>query len=181
MRMYIIEKSLLEYLVEECIARGQSDFVRDILLKKLDSLKIYGFPFEGYLANINSINAYYRHNMDLLNPDIRNEVFFKSGIVHTRVMDEVPAKYSPDAKVQNSLVSDGCVVEGEVVNSVLFRGVKVYKGASIKNSIIMQGSEIMENTILENVILDKEVIVRTGRRLTGQENYPVVVRKGAVI
>lgn len=181
MKMYIIEKSLLEYLIEECVARGNSDFVKDILLEKINTLKIYGYPFEGYSASIDSMLSYYRHNMDLLDSDIRNELFYKCGRIYTRVMDEVPAKYSENAVVQNCIVADGCVVEGEIENSVLFRGVKVYKEAKIKNSIIMQGSEVQEGAVIENVIIDKQVIIRRGKRLTGQENYPVVIRKGAVI
>ncbi|HBM80930.1 MAG TPA: glucose-1-phosphate adenylyltransferase subunit GlgD, partial [Clostridiaceae bacterium] len=144
-------------------------------------LKIYGYGFKGYSAIINSIIAYYRHNMDLLDPSIRNEVFFKSGIIYTRVMDEVPAKYSSNARVRNCLVADGCVIDGEVLNSVLFRGVKVSRGAKIENSIIMSYSEVMEDCILQNVILDKEVIIRKGRKLIGQKNYPVVIRKESVV
>ncbi|MDI6617798.1 MAG: glucose-1-phosphate adenylyltransferase subunit GlgD [Clostridiales bacterium] len=181
LNMYIIEKSLLEYLVDECLSKGSGDFIKDMLLNKLDSLKIYGYGFKGYSAIINSIIAYYRHNMDLLDPSIRNEVFFKSGIIYTRVMDEVPAKYSSNARVRNCLVADGCVIDGEVLNSVLFRGVKVSRGAKIENSIIMSYSEVMEDCILQNVILDKEVIIRKGRKLIGQKNYPVVIRKESVV
>lgn len=181
MNTYIIDKILLDYLLDECISHGNSDFIKDILLKKMNSLKIYGYKFDGYLASIDSINAYYRHNMDLLTPSIREELFFKSGLVHTRVMDEVPAIYTDDACVKNCIVADGCIIEGEVENSVLFRGVKVYKGARIKNSIIMQGSEIHENAVLENVILDKEVMIRRGKTLISQEAYPMVISKGAVI
>lgn len=181
MNSYIISKELLDYLLDECISRGGSDFVKDILLRKLNSLRIYGYRFEGYLACIDSVNAYFRHNMDLLNPAIRDELFIKSGLIHTRVMDEVPAMYSENASVKNCMVADGCIIEGEVDSSILFRGVKIYKGAKIKNSIIMQNSEVHENAVLENVILDKEVIIRRSKKLIGQENYPVVISKGAVI
>lgn len=181
MEMYIIDKLLLEYLVEECIARGSRDFLKDVLLNKLNSIKVYGYPFNGYSANINSVLAYYRHNMDLLNPAVREELFSKSGLVYTRVMDEFPVRYTSDACVKNSLVADGCLIEGEVTNSILFRGVKVAKGAKVKNSIIMPHSDIMENSILENVILDKEVIIRNGKRLSGQDTYPMLIRKKSVI
>lgn len=181
MDMYIIDKKLLDYLLDECISRGGSDFVKDILLRKMNSLKIYGYKFEGYLSCIDSISAYYRHNMDLLNPEIREELFIKSGLVHTRVMDEVPAIYSDSASVKNCIVADGCVIEGEIENSILFRGVRVYKGAVIRNSIIMQNSEVYENAVLENVILDKEVIIKRDGKLISQESYPMVITKGAVI
>lgn len=181
MGMYIIEKDLLDYLLDECISHGDSDFVKDILQRKMNSLRVCGYKFDGYLACIDSVNAYYRHNMDLLNPEISEELFFKSGPVHTRILDVVPAMYSDSADVKNCLVGDGCIIDGKVENSVLFRGVKVGKGAVIKDSIIMQGSEVYENAQLENVILDKDVIVRRERRLIGQQVYPLVVSKGIVI
>lgn len=181
MNIYIIDKELLDYLLDECRSHGNSDFVKDILLRKLNTLNIYGYEYEGYLACIDSINAYYRHNMDLLDHSIREELFSKSGIVYTRVKDEVPAMYSDEAVVKNCIVADGCIVEGEVENSVLFRGVKVNSGAKVKNSIIMQGSEIYEDAVLENVILDKEVIIRKGKYLMSQQSYPLVVSKGTVI
>lgn len=181
MRMYIIERSLLEYLVEECTARGNSDFVRDILLAKLNTLNIYGYSFEGYLACIDSTLSYYHHNLELLDPIVRDELFVKGGLIYTRVMDEVPAQYSKSASVTNCVIADGCLIEGDVKDSILFRGVRVGRGAKIRSSVIMQNSEIQENAILENVILDKEVIIRRGKMLIGQYNYPVVIRKGAVI
>jgi glucose-1-phosphate adenylyltransferase len=179
--MCIIEKHLLEYLVEECAARGQSDFIMDILMKKIDSLKIYAYPHNGYLGRIDSIKNYYEHNMELLNPEIRNELFFKPGSIFTKIKDKVPAKYGDTAVVQNCMIADGCLIEGEVYNSILFRGVSVARGAVIKNSIVMQDSVIYENASLENVITDKEVMIGSGRRLIGQENYPVVVGKRAEI
>lgn len=181
LQLYIIERSLLEFLVEECVARGNNDFVKDILLKKIHTLKIFGYPFQGYTSRVDSILNYYKHNMDLLDINVRNELFNKPERIFTRVKDEVPARYAADAHVKNCLVADGCVVEGEVINSVLFRGVKVFKGARVRNSIIMQDSEILENAQLENVILDKEVMVKRGKVLIGQDSYPMVIAKGAVI
>jgi glucose-1-phosphate adenylyltransferase len=119
--------------------------------------------------------------MDLLNPEVRDELFFKPSRIYTRVKDEVPARYTEDSSIQNCLVADGCVIEGEVENSILFRGVKIYKGAKVKNSIIMQDSEVLENALLENVILDKEVIIKRNKRLIGQQVYPMVIGKGVVI
>jgi len=180
-KMCIVEKHLLEYLVEECAARGQSDFVMDILLKKLDSLKIFAYEHTDYLGRIDSIKNYYQHSMELLNPEIRNSLFFEPGRIFTKIKDKVPAKYTDSALVQNSMIADGCIIEGEVHNSILFRGVNVAKGSVIRNSIVMQDTVIYENAVLENVITDKEVIIGSGRRLIGQETYPVVVGKRAEI
>lgn len=181
MEIYIMEKSLLEYLVEECIAHGNYDFVRDILLKKLDLLKIFGYAYNGYVARIDSIRSYYRHNMDILDPVLRYELFFRSGLIYTKVKDEVPAKYGENVNISNCMVADGCIIDGDVKDSILFRGVRIGKGAQIKNCIIMQDSEVQDNAILEHVILDKGVMIHRGRRLTGQDTYPVVIGKGTVI
>lgn len=181
MNMYIIEKQLLEYLLDECISRGNYNFLKDILLCKLNKLKIYGYEYTGYLANIHSVKSYFNHSMDVLEKNIREELFHKNGKIHTKVMDEHPAIYDAEAETKNSLVADGCIIEGKVENSVLFRRVKVGKGAKIKNCIVMQGSEIYENAVLENVILDKDVIIRRDRKMIGNKSYPLVIAKGAVI
>ncbi len=181
MEMYIIEKRLFEYLIDECESRGLYDFNKDVLIKNLGKLKILGFPYEGYLAKIDSIQSYFKHSLELFNPENFYELFHHSGLIYTKVKDEVPAKYGINAKAENSLVADGCVINGHVENSILFRGVKIGEGAVVKNSVIMQDAEIQEKVILENVILDKDVIIRKGKHLVGQECYPVVIRKNAVI
>lgn len=181
MEMYILDKKLFEYLVDECVARGQYDFNKDILIKNKDKLRILGYPYDGYLAKIDSVQSYFKHNMELFDAENFHELFHHAGPVYTKVKDEVPAKYGDNAMTENSLVADGCVIDGAVENCILFRGVKVGRNAVVRNSIIMQDTEIQERAILDNVILDKEVIVRKGKRLMGQENYPVVIRKRTII
>lgn len=181
MEMYIIEKRLFEFLVDECVARGQYDFYKDVLIKNKDRLRILGYPYDGYLAKIDSIQSYFKHNMELLNQENSCELFHCAGPIYTKVKDEVPAKYGDYSKAENSLVADGCIIEGNVENCILFRGVKIAKGAVVKNSIIMQETEIQEKVLLENVILDKNVIIRKGKQLVGQQCYPVLIRKGAII
>ena len=181
MKMFILEKNLLEYLVEEGVARGQHDFTKEILMRKLDTLRVFGYPYTGYLIKIDGIRSYFRHSMELLDPENRKELFRDSGTIYTKIKDEVPAKYGPNCKVSNSLVADGCVVEGEVENCILFRGVRIARGAVVKNSIMMQNTEIQADTLVEDVIMDKDVIIRRGKRLIGQESYPVVIGKKAII
>ncbi len=181
MEMFIIEKRLFEYLIEECAARGQYDFNQDILIKNKDKLRIFGYPYRGYLAKIDNIRSYFKHNMELFDQNNFYELFQHSGPIYTKVKDEVPAKYGDNARTENSLVADGCIVEGEVENCVLFRGVRIARGAIVKNSIIMQDTEIQDKAVLENVILDKKVIIRKGKHLIGQASYPVVIRKSVVI
>lgn len=181
MEMYVIDKRLLEYLIEECVAKGLYDFDKDILIKNMDKLRILGFPYDGYLAKIDSISSYFNHTMKLLEQENFYELFHHAGRIYTKVKDEIPAKYGEDARAENSLVADSCIVDGEVINCILFRGVKIAKGATVRNSIIMQDTKIQEKVVLENVILDKEVIISKGKRLIGQAKYPMVIRENAVI
>ena len=181
MNIYITKKALLENLVDECIAHGYDDFESDALRKNLNTLRIFGYEYKGYVARIDTVRSYYKNNMDLLNRDALHELFAPDMPVYTKVKDEVPTMYGEHADVSNSLIADGCLIEGRVRNSILFRGVQVSKNASISDSIIMQNSEVHEDSILENVILDKNVIVRVGKRLTGQADYPVLIGKGGVI
>ncbi len=177
--MYLIKRTLLISLLEECIAHGEYDLVKDILIKKLDKLGVYGYEFKGYWRNISSVQTYYRCSMDMLNSEIRKELFIDNGKIYTKVKDEAPAKYNEEAEVSNSIVADGCFIEGIVENSVLFRGVMVAKGAVIKNSIVMQGSVIEQDVSINYAILDKNVVMTKGKNLKGEPDWPVVVGKNA--
>ena len=177
----IMKKALLEYLVEEAFARGEYDFHRDILLKKYRTLNIMGYRHEGFLARLESVGSYFEGNMALLNPDVQADLFNPRRPVYTKVKDEVAARYSVSAQVKNSLVADGCVIEGQVENCILFRGVHVKPGARLYNSIIMQGAEVGENTLLDHVILDKGVKILPGRTLQGYDSFPIVIRKNQTV
>ena len=177
----ILKKELLEYLVEEAYARGEYDFHRDILLKKCRTLNVMGYKYEGFLARLESIESYFTGNMALLNPDVQADLFNTKRPIYTKVKDEVSTRYSVSAQVKNSLVADGCVIEGLVENSILFRGVHVKPGARIYNSIVMQGAEVDENAILDHVILDKGVKILPGRSLQGYDSFPIVIRKNQTV
>ena len=177
----IMKKELLEYLVEEAFARGEYDFHRDILLKKYRTLNIMGYKFEGFLARLESIENYFTGNMDLLNADVQKDLFNPRHPIYTKVKDEVAARYSVSAQVKNSLVADGCLIEGQVENCVLFRGVHVKPGARVFNSIVMQGADVGENALLDHVILDKGVKILPGRTLQGYDSFPIVIRKNQTV
>lgn len=181
MEMYILEKNLLIDIINDCVSRGGYDFVKDGIIKNLARLKVHGFEHEGYVAKINTIQGYYKHNLDLLNPQVWEELFFKPNLIYTKVKDQAPTKYMENAEVSNALVANECVIEGKVENSILFRGVRIHKGAQVKNSIIMEKCEIGENVILENTILDKEVLITQNKRLAGVAEYPIVIEKKTVI
>ena len=144
-----------------------------------DQLDIRGYEFTGYASKIKSLASYYRANMDLLQKEIRDELFQPNRPIYTKVRDEVSAKYGLDAKVSNSLVADGCVIDGEVENSIIFRGVRIAKGACVKNSIIMQSGIVGENVLLDYVITDKDVTITDSRSLMGYKTYPVYIAKGS--
>lgn len=181
MGKYIIDKRLLEYLITEAVAHSRFDFEKDILQRKISELKIYGHKYDGYAARINSIKSYYKHSMEILDMEVREKLFCISNPIYTKVKDEVPCMYGGITRVANSLLADGCIIDGEVDNCVIFRGVKVRRGAKLKNCIVMQDSDIMENSVISNAILDKNVIIREGRMLMGHENYPVVLSKGIIV
>ncbi len=175
--IYLMEKALLVELIENSTGNGSCSLLRDGIIKNIGDLRVYGFPHHGYLSVINSVEQYYRHSMELLNTKIYEELFFKHGLVYTKVKDEPPVKYLEGASVSNSLLANGCLIEGDIQNSILFRGVNIHRGARVKDSIIMQKCEIGENAVIENAILDKESHVSGGRTVKGQKNNPVIIPK----
>ncbi|MEI6100579.1 MAG: glucose-1-phosphate adenylyltransferase subunit GlgD [Eubacteriales bacterium] len=181
MDTYIIRKDLLEYLVEDCASRGKYNFITDLLMGNLTRLHYFGFKHAGYVGRLHSVASYFKMNMDMLRPEVQQDLFYNGRNIYTKIKDEAPAKYVHDSSVQNSFVANGCIIGGHVENSVLFRGVYVDRGAKIKNCIIMQDSEISQDADLEYVIIDKMVQIRPGRRLIGDADFPVIIRKGAIL
>jgi glucose-1-phosphate adenylyltransferase len=119
--------------------------------------------------------------MELLNPKVRQELLMDRRKIFTKVKDEAPAKYNEEAKVRNSIIADGCIIEGQVENSIVFRGVRVMKGAVVKDSLIMQGSIIGENVNLHHCILDKGVTISAGKSLNGDSEWPLIVGKNVKV
>ena len=182
MNVFVIKRTLLIHLVDQAISRGAKDFDSEVLRPYIKSaaLKIMGYEFNGYFRRIETIKGFFKFNMDLLKYDVRKELF-GANPVYTKTRDDAPALYHSGASVQNSLVADGCVIEGSVENCVLFRGVHIGRGAKIKDCIIMQDSYIEEDVEMENVILDKAVTVRAHGRLIGQRQYPIVIGKNVTL
>jgi glucose-1-phosphate adenylyltransferase len=178
--VYVINRLFLINLIMDAIAHGQHHFTKDILASNVNSLKIYGYEFEGFFAGINSMQSYFSNNMKLLNKDVRNDLFGNRN-VYTKIRDSAPTKYGAGAQVNNSLISDGCLIEGEVVNSILFRGVKIGRGTIVKNSILMQDAVTGENASLNCVIADKNVVIRDNRILSGCDVQPFFIAKGSMV
>lgn len=178
---YIISKDLLMSIVLDGAARGIYSFAKSILQDRCGQYKIMAYKHEGYFSKITSIKSYYDANMALLDTANRCKLFPENAPVYTKIRDNPPAKFAIGANVKNSLIADGCIIEGTVENSVLFRGAKVGKGSVIKDSIIMQDSVIGKGCHVECVITDKIVKITDSKILTGSKNYPIYVGKGAEI
>ena len=182
MDVLIVRRELLLQLIDQSFARGYTNFNRDLLQRSVHTgqLRVCGFEYKGYNHRVETINSYYSLNMDMLNPEYRREMFLVNP-VYTKIRDEVPARYLPGGSSENSLVADGCVIEGTVENSILFRGVHVGKGSHIKNSIVMQEATVGSGCEIEHSILDKHVTVRNDSRLIAPLHYPIVIGKDTVI
>lgn len=180
MKLCIVRRVLLERLLHEANAKRISTF-EELFATNLSTINTYSYKYEGYSKVIESTASYYEACMDLLNPEVRKSLFSADRPVYTKTGDRVPALYGINSKVANSLVADGCHIEGEVENCILFRGVKIGKGAKVKNAIIMQDTVIGDNAEIECVITDKDVTIKNNKKLCGASNYPVYIGKGIVI
>ncbi len=178
MNMFVIKKDLLIQLVSQSVSRGFNNFTIDILQTMKERLRICAYQFDDYMSRIDGIKSYYKANLDLINPINSKKLFDKNRPIYTKINDNAPCKYGLEADVSNSLLADGCVIEGKVENSVLFRGVKVAKGAVVKNSIIMQNTVIGKKAELNYIITDKNVNVEKFRNISGSQVYPLFVGKG---
>ena len=182
MDIMLLRRDLLLRLIDEAFSQGTVDINREILQRNVHNgpLRICALEYKGYNRRVETINSYYALNMDMLNRDCRRELFGKYP-VYTKVHDEVPVRYVPGGSAHNSLVADGCVIEGTVENSILFRGVHIGKDVHVRDSIIMQGDVIQSGVEIEHVILDKHVTVLSGNRLIAPRLYPIVVGKNKTV
>ena len=177
----ILERETLIRLVKEATARNYTSLGRDIFQSRTDSLRIFGWKVEGYAAVMDCISTYVEASMQLLCPESRRQLFTRERPVFTKTRDDMPTRYGLGSHVKNSIIADGCFIEGTVENCILFRGVKVQKDAVLRNCIIMQDSIVGEGASLAYVTADKNVLVTPGRVLTGAESYPIFIRKGTSV
>lgn len=178
---FLARKGLFIEVVQYAIARGGTDFIRDVLIKNFDKYTVYTYTHRGFTARISSLANYYKANMDLLKIENWQELFFNPAPIRTKVKDEAPSKYKQDARVTNSLIANGCVIEGTVENSVIFRNVSIGKNVHVKNSIIMQKCIIGNGSSVENIICDKNVTISIGSMLKGAGSYPLIIEKNIII
>lgn len=181
MEMYIMKKELLLEIIQNSIAIGDSEYLKQAVFRNMKSLDVNAYPFKGYLSCVNSIQNYYKTNMELLDIDVSRELFHNNGLIYTKVKNEPPTKYTDTSNIKNSLISNGCIIEGDVENSIIGRGIIIKKGTVIKDSIIMRKSIIEEKAYLKNVIIDKYVKITKSKVLCGDKKNPFVIKKNMIL
>lgn len=177
MNIYILSRELLIQQIEVAFARGYIYFERDILAPQVNKLNIQGYRYDGYVARITDMKSYFEENMKMLD-DVNVDALFSANPIYTKIRDDNPTRYLEGSSVKNSLLADGCVIEGSVENSVLFRGCKIKKGAVVKNCVLMQDTVVEPNCNVEYVVTDKNVHITEDKKLTGTDTFPVFVAKG---
>lgn len=180
MNIYIIERELLIDQIETAYVQGNIFYERDVLFPQIDKLNIQGYEYTGYAAMISSIKAYYDENMRLLD-EANADALFSGSPIYTKIRDDTPTRYTADAKVKNVMAADGCLVDGVVENCVLFRGVKIGKGAVVRNSVLMQDTVVEPGARVEYMITDKNVTITAGKEVKGTDTFPVFVAKGKTV
>ncbi len=175
--IYVIRRRQLIEMIERCAQEDNYDFVRDILIRYKNLKRIYGYKIKEYWSNIASVEAYYQTNMDFLKPDVRRYFFKEHPYIYSKVDDLPPAKYNPGSCVKNSLISSGCIINGYVENSVLFKGTFVGENCVIKNSIVLNDVYLGDNTHIENCIVESRDTIRANSYHVGEDGIKIVVEK----
>ncbi len=181
LNIFVMSKQFLLDMVSDAMARGKVSFETDVLQARCNELNIMAYEYNNYFSKISSVATYLKANQELLDPENARKLFLPKRAIYTKVSDNAPVKYDLDSKVNNSLIADGCIIEGEVENSVLFRGVKIAKGAKVKNCILMQGTVVGAKCDVNYVITDKNVNIGDNHILNGAPSYPMYVGKGASV
>ena len=173
--IYVIRRRLLIELIEKSIAEEKMDFVNDIIAKYRNYKKIYAYTLTSYWNNISSVESYFKTNMDFLKPEVRKEFYSEYPSIYTKVDDLPPAKYNEGCDVKNSLIASGCIVNGTVEDSVIFKKVYIGNGVIIKNSVILNEVYIGDNTVIENCIVESRSTLPADTKYTGDSKEPTIV------
>ena len=180
MNIYVIDREFLIDQISTAFVRGYVYFERDILAPQISELNVQAFKFDGYVARISDMKSYFDENMKLLD-DENLDGLFAGNSIYTKIRDDNPTRYINGASAKNIMAADGCVIEGEVEDSILFRGVKIAKGAKVKNCVLMQGTVIEAGADIEYVITDKNVTITADKELKGTDSFPIYVAKHQVV
>jgi glucose-1-phosphate adenylyltransferase len=175
--IYVIRRRLLIELIEKCAEEGNYDFVRDILVRYKGVKRIVGYQMKDYWRNIASVEDYYGTNMEFLKPEVRNYFFKQYPDIYSKVDDLPPAKYNVGANVKNSLVTSGCIINGVVENSVIFKKSYIGNNCVIKNSIILNDVYVGDNSYIENCIVESHGTIKADSRYVGENEIMIVLEK----
>ena len=171
--IYVIRRRQLIEMIEKCAQEDRADFVKDILIRYKDLKRIYGYK----ISNISTVESYYRTNMDFLEAEVRDYFFRQGASIYTKVDDNPPAKFNPGCSVRNSLVASGCIVNGTIENSVIFKKVFVGNNCYIRNSIILNDVYIGDNTHIENCVVESRDTIRANSYHCGENGVKIVLEK----
>lgn len=180
MNIFVVRRELLIDIVNDAYIQGRSFFMRDVIMPQLGKLNVQAYKYTEYVARISGMKSYFEENMKLLD-DYNLDALFSSAPIYTKIRGDNPTHYKDGAKVQNVMMADGCVIEGEVENSVIFRGVKVGKGATVKNCILMQDTVVEAGANVEYLVMDKNVTITAGKEMKGTSTFPVYIDKFQVV
>ena len=183
MDIFVLSKKWLVQQVKEHIAHNLYHMDRDLVLGQWQkgAISVNVYQFKGETLFNESIQEYFDNSLALINKEVRHDLFHYNHPVYTKVRDRVPCYYGENCSIQDCIVADGCMLEGQVYNSILFRQVSVAEGATVENCLIMNDTVIGEGAILKNVILDKDVTVRAGAQLIGTATNPIIVKRGEIV
>ena len=183
MDIFVLRKSYLRETVRQFIARNKFHMDRDLVLGQWQEgkLSVNVYPFKGAVLFNDTIEEYFRNSLALIDKNVRHDLFGYNHPVFTKVRDRVPTYYGEDCEIEDCLVADGCVLDGEAENCILFRDVKLAEGAEVEDCVIMNNTVIGEGAKLKYVILDKDVTVRPGAKLMGSKKNPIIIKRGETV
>ncbi len=184
MGIFVMRRDYLIKEVTEAVAHNRYHFERDLVMYNFaeNGAKINIYKFQGVALFNESTAEFFRNSLKLLKPEVRHGLFNRSNrTIYTTVRNEVPSYYGEESEIDDCIVADGCNLEGKADHSVLFRGVKLGKGAQVRNCVIMQDCEIGEGAELECVVLDKQVVISPGKKLYGTMEHPLVLKRGETV
>lgn len=177
----LTNKKLLMKVVEECISTNKLNYMKDVFQAEVQKYRCFGYRFGGYYSLISSQEEYFYANMSLLKKENRQVLFNGTKPIYTKVRDDMPSRYGLGSSVKNSLIAQGCIIEGEVENSIIAKGVTIGKGAKVSNCIIMQDTKVGDNATLGYVIADKDVVIKDNRTLFGYDTFPIYIPSEKVL
>ena len=181
MDTYIMKKDLLADLIKKARATSSAFTLTDIINELHNDLDVRGISHRGFFASITDFQSYYDANMDLINIKTAQTLFDSEWPIYTRTNDSCPTHYYGTAEIRNSVVSNGCQVEGTIENSILGRGCIIHKGAVIKNSVVLAGAEIGEGVHVENQVVDKLAKILHVKEVVSDPALPGYIKRGDII